>query len=115
VNAGFVSDWGSGSARREFWFGILGGVGASRASVPQLGPRRRRVDILCLGARRTVLARAYLLAMSPCSHEADWHVQDPMHIMLGARGSTLRGRPLQRLGTDARPWTWAPPGDVSKP
>ena len=40
----------------------------------------------------TVLVGAYVLARSPCSHEAAWHVQEPMPIVLGARGSTLRGR-----------------------
>jgi hypothetical protein len=95
--------------------GIDGGFGTSRASLPQHGPRRRRVELVSWGARRTLLARAYVLARLPCSHEADWHAQEPMPIMLGARGSTLTGRRPQCLGTDVCPWTWAPPGDVGKP
>ena len=59
------SEIGVGSARREFWYGLDRGVGASSASLPQLGPRRRRVELLSLGARRGLLAMGYVMPMSP--------------------------------------------------
>ena len=45
----FCQRLGFGGALAGFWYGLDGGVGASRASVPQLGPRRRQVELVEFG------------------------------------------------------------------
>ena len=104
---GFVRDCGWQCTSLFLLSGLDGGVGAFRKLASVRTPTLR-VELLSWGARLTVLVRAYVLARSPRSHEADWRAQGTMPIMLGASGSTLRCRRPQCLCKDLCPWALAP-------